>query len=63
MQLIDNNQQRRFQRIYYNKTKNIEFENDFLLLVYFENEQYYDDELYDETFQEIVYSIVLVEIE
>ena len=62
LQSIDDNRQRRSQRIYHNKTKNIESKNKSLLFIYFENEQYYDDESYDETLQEIAYSIILVEI-
>ena len=62
MQLINNNRQRRSQRVYHNETKNIESKNEFLLFVYFENEQYYDDESYDKTFREIVYNIIFDEI-
>ena len=69
MQLIDVNRQRRSQRVYHNIIKNIELKNKLLLFnddqheIYFKNNQYYNDELYNETFQKIIYNIILVEIE
>ena len=62
MQLINDDQQRRSQRVYHNEIKNIKIENKFLLLVYFENKQYYNDESYDETLWKVVYNIIFVEI-
>ena len=63
LQLINDNRQRRFQRIYYNEAKNIESKNKFLLFVYFENEQYYNNKSYDETLQKVVYNIIFIKID
>ena len=43
--------------------KNIKLKNKFLLLVFFEDEQYYNDKSYEELFQETVYNIILIKIE